>query len=256
MDKKYFFFDIDGTITDYKSEKISELTIDTLKRLQEKGHFVAIATGRPYFSARYFAKVCRIYHMICEGGNGIVINDELIEYEPLEQDEIKLFLKQAEEAGFGVAVSTEDNDIRYTSNDLFLKQTKVDERYMKVIEDKNFDYMMQDTIRRVFVSAKKSEEHRLDMRGYGYMRYGDDFLIIEPDDKYKGIEKMMKLIGGDVSQVVVFGDGYNDRKMFKKAPLKIAMGNAVEELKEMADFVTHDSDEDGILYACEHFGWL
>ena len=66
----------------------------------------------------------------------------------------------------------------------------------------------------------------------------------------------MKLLHAPLEDVVVFGDGHNDYSMFQKAPMSIAMGNAIDKLKEIADFVTKDSNEDGIYYACRHFGWI
>ena len=43
---KYFFFDIDGTLTDIHTGKLVESGLETLRKLEAKGHFVAIATGR------------------------------------------------------------------------------------------------------------------------------------------------------------------------------------------------------------------
>ena len=50
MKKKYMFFDIDGTLTDNETKKIVPSAQKTLDRLQEAGHFVAIATGRAHLS--------------------------------------------------------------------------------------------------------------------------------------------------------------------------------------------------------------
>ena len=44
--------------------------------------------------------------------------------------------------------------------------------------------------------------------------------------------------------------------MFKGPWFKIAMGNAKEELKDIADYVTDTNINDGIKKACEHFGWI
>ena len=41
-----------------------------------------------------------------------------------------------------------------------------------------------------------------------------------------------------------------------QAPLSIAMGNAIDEVKEIADFITRSHKEDGIEYACRYFGWI
>lgn len=54
MKKKYMFFDIDGTLTDNATKKIVPSAQKTLDRLQEAGHFVAIATGRAHYKARGF----------------------------------------------------------------------------------------------------------------------------------------------------------------------------------------------------------
>ena len=67
---------------------------------------------------------------------------------------------------------------------------------------------------------------------------------------------MVELLGEDERQVVVFGDGLNDRQMFRDAPFAIAMGNAIPQLKELADYVCPSADEDGIYRACQHFGWI
>lgn len=127
---------------------------------------------------------------------------------------------------------------------------------MEVVVDENNQIEHQPPIRRLFVSLKSDEKDKMkSIEKIGVMHYGDDqFIIVEPDDKFKGIRKVCKYLNKDINDVVVFWDGFNDRKMFQEAPLKIAMGNAIPELKKMADYVTADSDADGIYTACKHFG--
>ena len=67
---------------------------------------------------------------------------------------------------------------------------------------------------------------------------------------------MMDLLNAPIEDVVVFGDGYNDVSMFLPQWTSIAMGNAREVLKQRADYVTTNCDDDGIQEACEHFGWI
>ena len=50
MEKKYFFFDIDGTLTDRSTGKIVPSAREALDRLEANGHFVAIATGREHIT--------------------------------------------------------------------------------------------------------------------------------------------------------------------------------------------------------------
>ena len=72
MNKKYFFFDIDGTLTDKSTGKIVPSAQVALNELQKKGHFVAIATGRAHYKARKFMEgncqpstIFRIWCFIC-----------------------------------------------------------------------------------------------------------------------------------------------------------------------------------------------
>ena len=83
-----------------------------------------------------------------------------------------------------------------------------------------------------------------------------DFVVTDQDHKLDGILKMLEKVGGKQDDLVVFGDSRNDIMMFNGANISICMGNAEEEVKRHADFVTKDIDDDGIEYACKHFNWI
>ena len=55
---------------------------------------------------------------------------------------------------------------------------------------------------------------------------------------------------------IAFGDGGNDTSMIKTAGIGIALGNALESLKQNADYTTSSVDEDGILNALRHFNLI
>ena len=131
--------------------------------------------------------------------------------------------------------------------------------FMSVYVDETFDERLKnEPVRRLFVEKdpeKIAQIPEVSLLGqYPMKTY--DFTIFESDDKYRGIKRMVELLGGDEKDIVVFGDGINDVKMMKEAAFGIAMGNACDELKEIADYVTADSTDDGVLKALEHFGWL
>ena len=66
----------------------------------------------------------------------------------------------------------------------------------------------------------------------------------DPTYKYYGLTK---------EEIIAFGDGENDLEMLAFAGVGVAMGNADEEVKEVADYVTTEIDDDGIWNACKHF---
>ena len=79
---KYFFFDIDGTLTDDATHKIVPSARQALGELRENGHFTAIATGRAYYKTAAFARDAGIDNIVCCGGGALVVDGKLIENIP------------------------------------------------------------------------------------------------------------------------------------------------------------------------------
>lgn len=71
--------------------------------------------------------------------------------------------------------------------------------------------------------------------------------------KAYGIKQIVNHIGGNLEDVIVFGDAQNDLSKFCPHWTSVAMGNAIDELKEKADYVTTNVDDNGIYNACKHF---
>ncbi|MCR5625624.1 MAG: HAD hydrolase family protein [Lachnospiraceae bacterium] len=72
-------------------------------------------------------------------------------------------------------------------------------------------------------------------------------------DKGEGILKLCELLKVSPDKTCAVGDDINDYDMVKKAHFGIAMGNAVQEVKDIADFITKSNEEDGVKYAIERF---
>lgn len=72
-------------------------------------------------------------------------------------------------------------------------------------------------------------------------------------NKATGIEKLAQHLGIDSSEVIAIGDAVNDKEMIGYAGLGVAMGNAEEDIKNLADFVTKSNEEDGVAYVIEKF---
>lgn len=82
--------------------------------------------------------------------------------------------------------------------------------------------------------------------GFGY------FDVVQPGvSKATGIRVLMDAFGIDASEVMAFGDAGNDAKMLRLAGVGVAMGNASDELKSIADLVCDPCEEQGVLKVLE-----
>lgn len=71
--------------------------------------------------------------------------------------------------------------------------------------------------------------------------------------KQHGILEIAKILGISTHEIIAVGDGYNDFPLLMACGLKVAMGNAVEDLKAIADYVAPSVEEDGVADVIERF---
>lgn len=253
--KKFFFFDYDGTLTTGPACEIPESAKKTLDTLSEKGHVVALATGRIQCDALDRCRQLGIHHIVSDGGNGLTINDELIYLESLDIPLSVKLLDELEEKNINWAVTCENSRVRYTRNEMFTRE--IADTYMTTVVRPEMDYRRLEQIYKVHISCDPEKQKEIRMLEHlPKVRFNPKCLFIEPDDKSVGIVRMIRHFNASPEDVVVFGDGLNDLKMFREEWMSIAMGNARELLKEKATFVTKATTEDGIEYACRYFGWI
>ena len=72
-------------------------------------------------------------------------------------------------------------------------------------------------------------------------------------DKGEGMLAMAAHFSLDSQYTMAFGDGGNDASMIRTAGIGVAMGNALDTLKQEADYTTTSVDDDGVLNALRHF---
>lgn len=257
MKKKFFFFDIDGTLAvgTPGQQYIPKSTIKALKQLEENGHFIAIATGRSHAMAYQHMQDLGFKNMVSDGGNGITINNQLIRIVPLNRQDCLDLIDECNQKGIIWAFSPDNETRRIAPDDCFYNFTK--DTYMKTETMEGVDPRDYPDIYKVYIAGFKGVEDQLEtLKKLPFVRFHKEYLFVEPDDKSVGIKMMVDELNGNYKDVVVFGDEKNDLKMFRDEWTCIAMGNAIDELKQKATFVTKNVDDDGIYYACKHFGWI
>ncbi|MBR0381585.1 MAG: HAD family phosphatase [Eubacterium sp.] len=257
MKKKYFFFDIDGTLTDRATGKIVPSASLAVEKLKEAGHFVAIATGRAFYKSVPFAREHLFKNMVCNGGHGIYLNGELVENRPIDFEKALAVYREARSLGYGVGVAIDDSTRMVMDSFDFYDQAGERREPTLYTIDHDFDPANLDAIYKMYISIPRDEEDRLTLIDtVGHLRFEEDYLIFQPDAKLGGILRMLELVGGNREDVVVFGDDTNDMVMFDPSFFSVAMGNACDELKAIASYVAPDNVDDGIYRTCEKMGWF
>lgn len=257
MRKKYFFFDIDGTLTDDATHKIVPSALTTLHALEEKGHFVSIASGRAHYKTVSFTDPIGIHNIVCCGGACLVINGKTVMNIPLPKEKALHIIEKAEENHIGWMVMLNDSDEMYFKDYRFLEQAGLRTELTTYIYQPDMDYRILPEIFKVYVAlTKEQEEYFSWSKDLSHLRMGKGYVNYQHDRKKDGILDMMKYLKAPLEDVVVFGDGVNDLVMFDERWTSIAMGNGVDALKAKATYVTADNTDDGIEKACKHFGWI
>ena len=261
MEKKYFFFDIDGTLTDRATGKIVPSAALAVEKLKEAGHFVAINTGRAHYKARKFFDENGFDNMVCNGGKAIVVDRKLVENSPLVYEDALRLYNEAVGKGYGVLVADEDSELVRTRDFSFYDQAGIRKEPTTYIVDAAYKPEKKGVIYKLYISIPKmSEEELLEILpsagALGHLWFEPASLLVQQDCKKEGILRMLEFAGGDTQDVVVFGDDTNDLDMFAPEFYKVAMGNGHPALKAVADEIAPANVKDGIYKVCSKNGWF
>lgn len=259
MNKYALFFDIDGTLVSFKTHQIPPSTIFALTQAKANGHHVFIATGRPTL---IITNLGAIEHLIdgyvTTNGALCFIGDKIVRCKDIDPEEAQLVVKDAQQKNYGVIVIGE-NDVA-----VFDPQGEVDRVFRQELAVENLDqakpldYVLKQRILQLtpFFSEDYEQELMARIPHCTSGRWNPAFTDITAQgaDKGEGLLAIAAQLGFDPQYTMSFGDGGNDSTLIKTAGVGVAMGNALDSLKEVADYTTTSVDEDGVLNALRHFG--
>lgn len=259
--KYALFFDIDGTLVSFKTHEIPPSTIFALTQAKANGHKVFISTGRPPLILN---NIGAIEHLIdgyvIINGALCFVGDEVVRCREIPQDAARLVVKDAQEKNYGLIVVGE-KDVAVLD-----PQGEVDRVFRREIAVENLDQakalevVMEQRIMQLtpFFSADYERELMSLIPSCTSGRWHPAFTDITAKgaDKGEGILAMAHHLGLDPQYTIAFGDGGNDTSMIIAAGIGVAMGNALESLKQVADYTTTSVDDDGVLNALKHLGLI
>lgn len=254
---KAVFFDIDGTLFSLKTKSVPESTQNALKVLRQKGIKVIVATGRSINDLHHIKHLEFDGFLTFNGGYCMTVDGKVMFRETIHADDIKNLIHHSAKTSIAFSLMYEDK-VRISH-----KSPEVMELYEHVNiavpptydhEDADFENVLQVN---VFIGPESEDLFMKEVMPNSLSsRWTSLFADVNPGgiSKQKGVQLFCDHFNIDISETMAFGDGGNDISMLKFVKIGVAMGNAGDNVKEAADFVTKDVDDNGVESALIHFG--
>ena len=264
MSRTLYITDLDGTLLNSQAE-LSDYTVNTINSLIEKGMYFTYATARTEYSAGSITEKLNI-SVPCIANNGAEIYDRksgryVRKFDiPIDaaariidafaENNVGMFMFKFRGEKLGTCYSDNLNELM---QEYVRTRSKTDQPLWKCtdLHSENDGSVVYLTSTGDYEKLLPIERIAASVKGLDHVFYEDTYtgkyyleIFSENASKANGLKFLREEYGFD--KIVAFGDNLNDLSMFKAADVKIAVGNAKDELKKAADFVIGTNDEDGV----------
>lgn len=261
--RKIAFFDIDGTLIASNGKKhiMPESTKIALRKFRANGNLAFICSGRPIrFILQEFGENM-FDGYISANGTYIVYDGKCILNKAIDKITLGKFLKSFDQLqikssfigpynGYSFNMEREqieDYNSQFKGEPYLIENWNVEDVNANILDifyrDDNHLKACKDWFGNSLIFNTHGEHMSADVS-------------FKEFDKADGIKYIAKFLDIPMEDTFAFGDGYNDITMFKTVNTGIAMGNAVQELKNIASYITDDIFEDGIYKAMIRYGLI
>lgn len=264
---KLFAMDLDGTSLDSNSI-LQEKTINALKKLDENGIKFVFTSGRATPSVRYLMESTGIDNpLVTNNGALAFINKENLIYQnPLKYEEVEELINFSQE-----------NKLFFQFYDLdtYYSNRMCPERFNHLEKDStygmnyqvNFSFstkplkelkLRKNSAFKFQIFLDKNDSNKLstilekvsEMGLYATTSsYGMIEIMQKNVNKFNGLSEISYLLGISKEEMAAIGDQDNDIPMLENVGISFAMGNAIDKVKEISDFVVSTNDEFGLVDA-------
>lgn len=247
--------DLDGTLL-RKDKSVSRENLEAIEHFKAEGGYFTFITGRmPYFSVETYRKIRPNAPVGCVNGSGIYDYEagryvwsntmsrrvlDLVEY--VEQNV----------PGMGIQVNALENIWFWNNNERqenFRRVTGTENRvcHYREVDEPIGKIVFCDENERLVHAKALMEAHPLASE-FDFVRSARDLCEIMPKGIDKGtvLPKLAEHLGVDMCRTIAVGDYNNDLGMIRAAGMGIAVANAVEEVKAIADHITVSNEEHAI----------
>lgn len=263
---KLLAIDMDGTLLN-SNRVISERNKEAIKKAIEKGVRVVIASGRGLKGLDSFLNEIQLrgenQYLIANNGGTIYRTSDFkcISYKGLSIRDLVKTYTLSKKLGLNMIAYTHNDAIAAEENEFTRFETEYVGYTVKIL-DFNSDIKEDDEITKILfyqaeeVLEKKMLEIPKDFyREYNIVKTMPILLEVMNKDCNKGygVKILADKLRIKSEEIICIGDQANDIEMITYAGLGIAMGNAIPELKDIAQYITADNDCDGVAKAIEKF---
>lgn len=254
---KIAFFDIDGTLVDMKLKRMTERTADTLIRLRENGIRICIATGRAPNNVPDFSPVQFDAFMTFNGSYCIAGKEEIFK-RAIPQGDVQRIIDNTLAMGRHISLASRDRTAANGTDPDLDEYFAISKKTVAIADD--FEKFKKEEIFQIMLSCREEEYARIlegarNARVTAWWSKAAD-IIPASCGKGIGVEKILEYFGLTKEESIAFGDGSNDIEMLQAVGTGVAMGNATEDVKAIADEICRSVTEDGIYHYCRERGLI
>lgn len=260
---KMIFFDMDGTLLSHRINGISKKNQEMMKQLKQQGYKLAIATGRDVANVEMILKRDHVmsYFDVIIGQNGYHMYDLKEEkdfyFAPLTTKHLKEITTTLQDFHVNFLYLEDGAPVCFYDNDMVEHITRIFSNYRVLkpeeLFQKDLPKLSMFSIPEEFLMVQQTIKEANFTEFYS-VQTGPQMLEFQATEtsKWKSIERYLAQYHILPDEIICLGDSENDYEMLQHAGLAVAMQNAPDQIKELADEVTkHEYEDDGIYYYFE-----
>lgn len=269
-DSAVLFFDVDGTLTsfdpddmtdkDFSAVRPSQTVVEAFHRLRDTGHKAFICTGRPLWLIADSLRALDPAGVVAMAGATLEIEGRVVHEDCFDEDVVEELARRIAVAG-GEALF-ETNGATYSLEPVGVEQSfLLGADVVHGVDQMRVDGRLR--VGKVCINvpnlARVANDDGFIDREFELCNTGGQNRELSPKgiDKGVGVARALAYLGREGNACTFgFGDSGNDLGMLAAVETAVAMGNAMPEVKAVADYVTDDVAHDGTVTAMQHFGLI
>lgn len=243
---KFIVLDLDDTLL-RRDKSISAFNRNVLELCREREILVFVATARPYRDVERVCSGLVLDGVICNNGASVYLKDEIISSSPIDKSQVKEIIKAF------LMTYPEGHMIIESGNSLYSNKEILPIGWEYVpISCIDLDGFSGDQVYKCMVTEFQREdcisfEKIIPEDTYVVLGQHNHAMIMKKGiNKAEGLKALISSLGLSPEEGIAFGDDYNDLDILNTVGVSVAMGNAIEPVKEAADYITTTNEEDGV----------